>query len=185
MRKIFTACLLLSVFSVNAQNTKPQFTTSVQGGLLEGEQGSAFQLKAINGVQYKKWLAGIGVGLDYYQSRSAPLFLALRHFFHPTTKGLFLYADAGYNFPWLKPTEKDWDYISVKGGFYGEGGVGYQFPLRSKSFLFVSAGYSQKQYTGKYTYPIIIDVYPAPYPASTYEVDYTLRRLSIQAGLRF
>lgn len=184
MKKLFAGLLLFVSIGVQAQKSKPQFTALVQGGLLEGEQGSAFQLKAINGVRYKNWVGGIGVGLDYYQSRSVPLFLAVRHFFRQT-KGVFLYADGGYNFPWQTAEEKAWNYEAANGGFYGDGGIGYQFPLRNKSFLFLSAGYSQKQYSSEYAYASVLDVYPSPYPPQTYKVDYTLRRVSMQVGLRF
>jgi len=185
MKNLLAGVVLVFAIGVQAQKAKPQFTSLVQGGLLEGEQGSAFQLKAINGVKYKNWIGGIGVALDYYQSRSVPLFLAVRHFFEPTTKGVFLYADGGYNFPWQTAEQKSWDYQEASGGFYGDGGLGYQFPLRNKSFLFLSAGYSQKAYSGKYAYATVLDIYPSPYPTQTYKIDYTLRRVSLQLGLRF
>ncbi|MFI5151955.1 MAG: hypothetical protein ACHQET_01395 [Chitinophagales bacterium] len=61
-----------------------------QIGLLEAETGSAFQIQSVNGMQYKSWFGGIGVGLDYYRFRSIPFFLDLRKSFQSDGNGLFL-----------------------------------------------------------------------------------------------
>ena len=54
------------------------FQSLLQGGLLDGAAGPSWQLQTINGIYYKTWFAGIGVGLDYYTMRTIPLFLDLR-----------------------------------------------------------------------------------------------------------
>jgi hypothetical protein len=184
MKKWIKLFLLLASLQVAAQKKGLSYEGSVQSGLLEGETGSAFQLQTVNGVTYKTWSAGIGVGLDYYQSRSIPLFLELRKHFGAAQKAPFVYAGSGYNFPWLKASEKDWGYEKAHGGLYMDAGVGYQIPVLKKSLLFFSAGYSQKAYATYTAYPVMIDIYPSP-PAQTYKLDYTLRRLSIKTGLRF
>jgi hypothetical protein len=181
-----TIGLFLILFSLVAagQKSGPRFSTTLQGGLLEGESGGALQLKAINGVAYRYWTGGIGVGLDYYQTRTIPLFLDVRRSFGKNPKTPFLYASGGANFPW--PKQQESGNLKHTAGLYVDAGLGYQFPLRNKSFLFFSAGYSQKAYTLRYYYSWFSGwpVTSEPIPSS-YKIDYNLRRLSIQTGLRF
>lgn len=173
---------LLFSLSLSAQKSKPHFTTLLQGGLLEGERGSAFQVKAINGIAYRTWTGGLGVGLDYYHTRTVPVFLDVRKSFGKSLKAPFVYASGGVSFPWVKTAEAS--NLKHNAGLYMDAGMGYQFLLRSKSFLFFSAGYSQKEHTQRYYSPTPIDYYPWP-SQSTYKMEYSLRRLSVQAGLRF
>lgn len=187
MMKTFVQVLLLFLsLQVAAQQKRIIFESSVQGGLLEGESGSAFQLGTINGIQYKKWSAGIGAGLDYYHTRSIPLYLAFRKTFGSGTKAPFLYANGGYHFPWLTTEDKSWWYSAEsKGGLYFDAGIGYQLPVFKKnSALFFTAGFSQKNFTHERTDGPVIAIYP-PIPPSTRFYEYNMRRLSIQTGLRF
>jgi hypothetical protein len=184
MKKMIGFFFLLFSLGATAQKTKPAFVASVQGGLLEGEAGSAFQLKAVNGFQKQSWFAGIGVGLDYYHIRSLPLFLDLRRSFGKGAKAPFVYANGGYHFPWLKTGEQEWNDVDVKGGLYMDAGIGYAFPAFKNTALFFSAGYSQKNYTKVSGYPVYIDIFPPP-PMPKIVSDYKLRRFSIQTGLRF
>jgi hypothetical protein len=183
-RNLFKLLLLCIGLPAAAQTKNFTYDGSVAAGLLEGESGSAFQLQTINGVAYKTWSAGVGAGLDYYHSRSIPLFLAVRKSFGTSVKAPFLYAHGGYNFPWLRNVEKEWGYANAIGGLYADAGIGYQVPVLKKSALYFSAGYSQKNYSVEYAYPVYIDIYPAP-PSATYKTDNRLRRLSIRMGLRF
>ena len=183
MRNLFLFALLLIVIQVPAQKSKFGLQTLVQGGLLEGETGSAFQLQAINGVRHKTWAAGVGAGLDYYHARSVPLFLNLRKTFG-SGKAPFLYVSGGYNFPWLRVQDKEWNYQSAKTGLYYDAGIGYQLPVLKNSALLFSAGYSVKEYSTKAYSDVVIAIYPSP-PSDARTFDYTLRRISIKAGLRF
>lgn len=183
MKTIFPFLLLLLTLPA-ISHSQTTFESSVRGGLLEGDNGSAFQLQAVNGLRYKTWSVGLGVGLDYYMGRSFPLFFELRRSFGSTQKAPFVYAAGGYNFPWLKEAEKDWGFVKADGGLYTDAGIGYQLPVMKKSLLFFSLGYSQKAYAKYQSAPIWIDFFPSP-PAPTIKTDYTFRRLSIKTGLRF
>lgn len=183
MKKLIGLFLLLLSLGAVAQKVKPSFVATVQGGLLEGEAGSAFQLKAVNGFQKQSWSAGIGFGLDYYHTRSLPLFLDLRKSFGKGVRTPFVYANGGYHFPWLK-TDEQWNGVDVKGGLYMDAGIGYAFPAFKNTRLFFSAGYSQKNYSKVSGYPVYIDIFPPP-PMSKVTSDFKLRRFSIQTGLRF
>lgn len=185
MKKLFSFFLFFTCFYASAQNSGYKFQTIVQGGLLEGERGGAFQMQAINGFQFKTWFAGVGVGLDYYHVRSIPVFLNVRKAFKNSEKTPFLYVNGGYHFPWLKEEDKMWGITETSGGLYFDAGIGYQLPVMKKSSLFFSAGFSQKAYSQKGTDGVWIAIWPWPGPPQTRLYEYNLRRLSIQTGIRF
>lgn len=175
---------MLATLAAAGQKQPLLFRSTVQGGLLEGEQGTAFQVKTINSLQYRTWSAGVGVGLDYYHTRSIPLFLDLRKAFGKGEAAPFLYAGGGYHFPWLGEQDKIYGNVEATGGLYFDAGVGYQLPILKKSQLFFSAGFSQKNFSEKRGPDAIIDIYPPP-PVQVYTFEYNLRRLSLQTGIRF
>ena len=175
---------LAAVVTVQAQEKGLKFQSLVQGGLLEGEQGSALQLQTINGINFKTWSAGVGVGLDYYHTRSIPLFLDVRKAFSTQKKTAFLFASGGYNFPWLRKEDKLWMVSNSKGGMYYEAGIGYQVPVLKASALFFSAGYSVKEFSTTSQNGFVIAIYPSPAPYY-FQNNYNLQRISIKTGLRF
>lgn len=186
MRILFQIFLLILCIQASAQNKPFSFKSSVQVGLLEGEGGSAFQLHTINGFQHKTWFGGVGVGLDYYYTRTLPLFLSVRKDFHDGVKTPFLFVNGGYNVPWLREEDKDWYETTAKGGLYYDAGVGYQLHVFKTSALFFTLGFSQKNFsiTQKDGWMGIWPM-PNPMPSPSRVFDYNLRRLSIQTGLRF
>src|SRR5262245_27408802 len=102
---IFVSCTLFAQQAKENRAAKKNcgcsFNSLAQLGILEGEAGTAFQLQTINGIQFKTWSAGIGVGLDYYKYRSIPLFLDLRKYILNKPRTPFLYADGGIHFAWV------------------------------------------------------------------------------------
>lgn len=185
MRSLLKIVLLFLCVQASAQKQGYRYQGSVQGGLLEGKGGSAFQLQTVNGLQYKTWAAGVGVGLDYYHTRSIPLFLSLRKNMGAGSKTPFVYLNGGYHFPWLKEANDGWYISKAKGGLYYDAGIGYQVPVFKASSLFFSLGFSGKEFTRTQTFDgPVIAIYPAPWP-DTRLYEFNLRRLSIQTGLRF
>jgi hypothetical protein len=184
MKSFFFIPFIILAFAATAQKKGLSYQGSVQGGLLEGEIGSAFQLSTINGVQYKTWSAGLGAGIDYYQTRSIPVFLSMRKAFGSGTKAPFVYANGGYHFPWLKQSDKTWYTLEADGGLYYDAGIGYQLPVFKKSALFFTAGFSQKNMRRKEHDGVWIAIWPAP-PPQIRTIEQNLRRLSIQTGIRF
>ncbi|HEV7332993.1 MAG TPA: hypothetical protein VGN63_18295 [Flavisolibacter sp.] len=186
MRSIFQLVLLLFCVQASAQTKSFSFKSSVQAGLLEGEVGSAFQLQTVNGFQHKTWFGGVGVGLDYYHTRTIPLFLSFRKSFNDGVKSPFVYASGGYHFPWLRQQDKLWNESTASGGLYYDAGVGYHVPVLKTSALFFTLGFSQKDFSISHSDGYYIGIWPWPYPnAPRTTLDYNLRRLSIQTGLRF
>ncbi|RYZ58314.1 MAG: hypothetical protein EOO14_09890 [Chitinophagaceae bacterium] len=184
MRIVLQLALLLFCVQASAQEKSPLFQSTVQLGLLEGENGSAFQLQTVHGFNLKTWFAGVGTGLDYYHTRTIPLFVSLRKSFSHGVKTPFVYFNGGYHFPWLRQQDKLWAETKASGGLYYDAGIGYQLPVMKTSALFFTAGFSQKNFQTSTDYNYYIDIWPQPAPQRTVH-DYSLRRLSIQTGLRF
>ncbi|HEY0612445.1 MAG TPA: hypothetical protein VGD35_22375, partial [Chitinophaga sp.] len=68
-------------------------------------QGAA--LRAIVGYRFGwQWQTGVGIGLDDYSVRSAPVFGDIRYDFSRKDKTLFAYAGGGASIPW--PTKSQW-----------------------------------------------------------------------------
>src|SRR5687768_4020311 len=79
MKRNIAFILLLFLFQgIAAQKQKPKFTSINQAGVTWGGSGQTLQLQSINGIFYKTFSAGVGVGLDYYWQRTIPLFIDLR-----------------------------------------------------------------------------------------------------------
>ena len=184
LKIIIVLLVVTQPFLLFAQKNKPGFQSIVQGGILEGERGTSFQLQIINGIKYRTWSTGIGVGLDHYHTRSIPLFLDLRKTIFRETQTPFIYASAGYHFPWTRPKDAlMWSNENAKGGIYYDAGIGYQFAFLKRNSLFFSAGYSYKKFSQEVAQYVYCFVGPCPEHKQTFE--YQVRRLSIKTGLRF
>lgn len=182
--------LVFQLDAITQQVEKFKFNSINQFGCVTGAFGNALQVQTINGVSYKNFYAGAGIGLDYYYIRSIPAFLDVRKTIGSKNKAPFVYVSAGYNFPWLSNGDKGMLIESrgfvtnAKAGLYYDAGIGYQVPVLKKSSLFFSAGYSTKKFSTISYSAIAIDIYP-PQPPVYNQYNYTLRRISIKAGLLF
>ena len=165
--------------------SKAYFHSINQVGLLEGERGSAFQIQTINGVQYKSWYAGIGLGIDYYQIRGIPLFLDIRKEF--VKRKVFVYADGGVHYPWPTDNQNMMPISLTTGNFenglYADVGMGYQFVFTRHNSLVLSLGYSYKKVTQKTSTTIC--PFNGPCYVNKQEINYDLNRLSIKIGFAF
>lgn len=193
-----TVIFSLSFLLVTAQAKKKnhpntQFTSIVQLGILEGDAGKSFgQMQLVNGIQQNAWFYGLGIGIDYYGlKRSIPLFVDVKRDLKKGNKTPFVFADAGYNFSWLRDEEKNrtWDTdYKATGGLYYEAGLGYRFILKNKMVFGFSAGYSFKEQKETYGNTLIIEppIFPEQYykpPVDSY--DYKFRRISIKFNCSF
>lgn len=171
---------------------KPVFHSVEQLALVNGNSAVSGALQTVNGVGYGKWFAGIGAGIDFYRYRSVPVFLDLRRSFD-VKKGnkLFVYADGGYNLPWVKRKEPEftiWSWPSntdykYKGGAYMDAGFGYGVYLKGGDAFLLSAGYSHKYFSEKRTTTNLMG-------ENTETVDiqkftYSMNRLMIKLGWQF
>ena len=171
-----------------------QFHSINQAGLLEGESGSAFQLQTINGLGYRSWFTGIGVGLDYYRLRSIPLFLDLRKEFGRSAGRFFVYAEGGIDFAWATDKQKN-DYLdypyyqsnSFQNGPYAAAGIGYKLIFTRNLALVISPGFSykKKELKSSNTSNTYCPVNGPPCVASEDRYDYNFYRFSLNLGLVF
>jgi len=178
--------------SGNAQS-KITFSSQNYVGLLEGEQGSKFQLQTINGMRNRTWFVGLGTGIDWYYRRSIPAFLSVNNdFFRRGNRNFFIATDAGINFPWRDDKNYNvWGYVVEKSipGFYGEAGLGYKVGIgKTNDAVLIQLAYSYKHIREKvkniYYYPGIMIVSLQP-EVVTDRFDYYLRRLSLKLGWNF
>ncbi len=187
--------LILALFVANITSTislaqkkqgeKYIFSSRFGAGLLEGQTGSALQLQTIHGLNNKGWFMGAGVGLDYYNYRSIPLFLSFKRDLKPGSCGFFVQADVGLNIPWTR-TFPRWDEISsnFKPGLYWHGGLGYAVNLGSKKNQFlINLGYSYKH--AKEIKEIAVFCINPPCPPMIEEYNYHLRRISLGIAWQF
>ena len=194
MCRILFFAIMLSVtsFSLYAQDrettaNKPKgcscgFQSLLQGGLLEGAAGPSWSLQTINGVHYKSWFAGIGVGLDYYTMRTIPLFLDVRKEIFRKNRTPFLYADGGIQFDWLKTKEKrGWGSSEYDRGFYYDVGAGYKLGFGKRDALLVSAGYTMKALREE----LVVNPQCNEPPCNPDYYNYTFKRLSFKVGWQF
>ena len=169
----------------HSETSNIKFTSINQVGLLTGSAGQSASIQTINGITKDKWFAGIGTGIDYYGTRSVPVFVDVRRTLGNSLKSPFLYADGGINFPWISDGQKlsrPYTGTSSK-GVYLDAGAGLRFKIKNSSALLLSAGYSHKQVNNK-TDLMTIMIWPTP--EKTYEYyKYEYRRIVMKLGLEF
>ncbi|MGZ5222212.1 MAG: hypothetical protein ACXWC7_19150 [Chitinophagaceae bacterium] len=178
LKILFTSVLVGCFLFSNAQSSRIRYHGMVQAGLIHGVQEPAFLIQTIQGVQYKTWSVGLGAGLDAYYRQSAPLFIDLRKKILNKPNTPFLFADLGGNIPFDKSEKDIYLKTTYSGGKYYDIGVGYQWAMEKNTAFNLSIGYSHK-YINSISYYGYIDE-----PIKE-EMNYTLRRLSLKAGLSF
>lgn len=174
--------LLFAGHFVFAQD-KLKFHSLNYAGILEGEDGTAFQLQTINGVKYKTWFAGLGTGIDYYYYRSIPLFISVNKFLSAKKSSFFFSGDVGINFPWAKRGSSQ-EQGTASAALFWSGGAGYALNIKSSDHkILFSVGYSYKHIKDEKTYTI------CPFIPPCYEekqrLDYHLKRISVRVGWMF
>lgn len=193
LKKLIPALLVLQCIAAAAQGdsmgilksfrSKPSFQVLAAAGFSKGQSDQAFLWQIVPGLQYKTWFAGIGAGLDQYYLRGVPLFVDVRKYISPRLP-LFLYADAGLHFPWIKKTESSiWYTEDYKKGFYYDTGLGWSFNVNKQNKMIFSAGFS-----GKKVNKVIIhnnSWAPPGTPPPTSSIKYDFRTISVKAGFVF
>ena len=121
------------------------FSSINQAGFLIGSKVPAYQFQSINGIKYKTWFAGVGVGMENYFRAGIPVFFDVRKFLLKKSAAPFLYADVGVHIVRDKNDRlNQWYENQYHNGAYAEAGVGYKFGFSGKDRWLISAGYSYK-----------------------------------------
>jgi hypothetical protein len=191
--KFIHALLLCAILPLLAQAQQPgkkskagcscSFSSINQVGLLEGSGGHSAQVQTINGIRYKTWFTGVGVGLDYYRFRTVPIFFDIHKDLFNKVNTPFFYGNAGIHVPWVLDKEKNWwGRAEYNRGLYYDAGVGYSVNLGKNRALLFSGGISLKKIRETRYYEVVCITFPCPQQSEQY--DFTLRRFSLKAGLR-
>jgi hypothetical protein len=160
------------------------FSSINQVGVLKGEGWSSYFLfQTINGISYKTWFAGIGVGGDFYPVDGIPVFFDIRKNILKKKNTPFVYADAGIHFADMNKEESLWMRTEYTNGFYYDVGAGYKIGFNKRSGILLSAGYSYKAVDQKEFTSAGCGIYPCDESLSTYA--WRLNRWSFKLGWQF
>jgi len=142
------------MFVASSQETKKKqyhFHSINSLAMLNGDNGVSAAIQTVNGFTKGQWFAGIGMGLDYYQYRSVPVFAHLQYEFGQTRNKFFLYGDAGVNCSWVQKefyiTPTIWNGERVNNfnnGMYTDAGMGLKSAFKNGNAFILSLGYSRK-----------------------------------------
>jgi hypothetical protein len=182
---LFFLLLFFLCFSTSAQKGRLKFHSINAVGVSNGEKGGHLLLQTVNGLAFKNWYSGIGVGADYYQYKSYPLFIDGRRYFGKNDNG-FAYADLGYNLSGKNKPGKEVYYYSFyhfSGGIYTDIGIGYKIKLARNAALLFSTGYSYKEINNKVG--VINECLVAPCPVDYSNYKYANGRVVLKAGVDF
>ena len=184
---LFTALLILALGNDITAQERLRFSSINQVGILKGNSDQTYQLQTINGVSYRTWFAGIGVGMEEYYLKTFPLFIEVRRDLFSKRATPFIYADLGVSFPSDSEEKTAWQRSEYKKGMYYDCGIGYSIPIKGSLSFNFSAGYSLKETHESRYYHAFWDFPPYDGDEWNKEADYdfTFRRISIKAALRF
>jgi sRNA-binding regulator protein Hfq len=153
------------------------FYGTMEAGIQFNETQGAV-LRAIAGYRFGwQWQMGVGIGLDDYTVRSAPVFCDIRYDFSRKDKTLFMYGGAGAVIPWPTKTQREGGTDPSKKipGFYLHTGLGYKIRLEHNHSMHISAGYAHSEMSLRY---------PAGWP-SYFTYNYSYNRVTILLGYSF
>jgi opacity protein-like surface antigen len=184
-------CLFISAVHSQSKMQPPVFVMTVQGGIMEGQTDKTVpQFQLLGGIKKNAWVLSLGMGMDYYSSkRSVPVFVDFKNMFGKNRNSFFLYGAAGYNFSWLRNSQKInnwWGNVlshNQKGGLFYEAGMGYKVSLKNKMGFGLSAGYSYKEQSETIKYLPFCDRCLPPQPAIEPQPEiykYKFQRVSIK-----
>ena len=185
MRKCFFYIIVVlltgsTTYSQVKQAERLHFTSHNSGGFVAGESNAKPLVQTVNGVSMNGWFIGAGVGLDYYNIRSIPVFGEVRKQIFNKPFSPYLYAAAGHHYIWQEETEF-WK-TDYKGGFYYDFGIGYRVPVFKNKHVFFSAGYTGKQYSNMVNSMPWISVWPPP-DGSFIKEEHKETRIAVKVGL--
>ncbi|MGL6268837.1 MAG: hypothetical protein ACRC2O_12980, partial [Chitinophagaceae bacterium] len=166
------------------KNTRFQSYNAI--ALITGEKGAGFGIQSVNGVQWKSFFIGAGVGFDFYGISTTPVFLDIRKTFGQGKNKFFAYGDAGYNIAWPGSSSANFNssFQEMDGGFYSDLGIGYLVGFGKRDALILSAGYTFKSLSDNLVaYPLCIPGVVCEPVTERYE--YRFNRITIKAGWRF
>jgi hypothetical protein len=179
MRSVYILAIILLPATVFSQSATFRYSNISQAGIIHGGSQESWQIQTINGVGWKDYSLGIGVGYDPYHFKSVALFADLRKKIFDVDRSPFVYLDLGTNLPAKKKQVEPWQTIRYSGGAYADAGLGYSWKMQKGGNFIVSLGYSEKKITERY--------HSAwnPDDQDEFKTVYHFRRLALKIGLSF
>ena len=154
-----TSCFLIFCNLIFAQ--KKEFYLAPQVGLLNGNFHASEMFGLTAGVATTQWVYAVGASVDYYKSRSAPVFAEVKRMFADKKNTPFLYANAGINVDWVLANQHQhpqfWGWgapiadCSFSSGRFLEGGAGVNLKNKEGKGFILSLGYSSKSLSESWT----------------------------------
>lgn len=149
IKSLLLCCLLLILFRNNstaqaaAKSSTLHSFNSVQ--LLNGGSTVSASIHSVNGLQWNKFFAGIGVGFDYYYHTSIPVFVEGRYDIIGEKRKLQAFVNAGMHVPFSNVNQQaKFKTGDFKIGKLLAGGIDYLIPIKTDALIF-GVAYSQKQ----------------------------------------
>lgn len=170
------ACCILLALESGAQGAV-RFHSITQIGFLYGDTEKLPLLQSVNGIRYKRSSAGIGLGLDYYFTRSSTLFVHLQQDVLSGSSSPFFYAAIGSAMPVEKKVENELSRSEYERGLYYDLGIGYRCAVGEKLSLHFNLGYTRKE-----VHETRWSRFNFPQDEAQY-FDYSFRRISFKLGL--
>ncbi len=189
-RLLITICLACTAILASAQQTW-KFHPSFMAGTSAGQLHPYGQLKAFFALTKGPWSVGPGVAIDYYRYRTVPVFLSgTRDLSSPNSPTvLFLYGEAGINYPWYYPDINRYDYntYDYQPASWFSAGPGLRFRLSRNhpQAIVLTAGYTHKNVKEVQTSGQYCDPAACPMFTNRYAYTYINNVLTFAIGLRF
>lgn len=189
MKKLMILAMLCCFFiaAIAQQKNKPVFNSYTGAGIQAGQSDPAITVETINGIRYKKWFSGIGLGYSSYRYRTLPIFAEAKYFMGKQGR-FYVNGDVGYHVNVHTTYEEDAWYngVNYKGGVLLNSGVGIVLqPTRKHSFYFqLDYGLKQvRKVVKEYIYVGALPYNPGEYQYTTYKYDLTT--VSLKMGFKF
>jgi hypothetical protein len=192
MNRLFTVALICSInLSLKAQVAAPTGSPLMQRfhsfntfQLLTGSTTTSFAINSVNGFQYKKLFAGVGIGFDYYYHTTIPLFAEGRLDLGKRKGKFQVFANGGLGFAFSSPNRK----FEINEGHYRTAGlyaagIDYLVPAKKDAFI-LGIAFSYKQVVqmrdNNIWNPVLNRIENTPI-----KDQYSLNRIAIRAGWMF
>ncbi|MFY7898931.1 MAG: hypothetical protein ACOVNY_02030 [Chitinophagaceae bacterium] len=147
------ACSFTIAFA--QQSTSVKWVLEPQIQAIHGNSSTSVALSLATGFQKNNHRITVGLGVDNYQFRTAPLFTTYKHYLSSSLHKPFVFATAGYSVAWLTENQKAvhyrwniWNPISIK-SVYNNGymyalGVGYKVQLKKHQSISFTMAFDVK-----------------------------------------
>lgn len=170
--------------SASGSHSQPVFHSFNTIQLLNGSSATSIAINSVNGFQFSRLFAGVGIGFDYYFHTTIPLFAEARYELLSRKNKLQLFANGGVSFPFSGQDDKTWNRTGHynTGSLYGAG-IDYLLPVKSKAMI-LGIAFSNKQVIqmlDNNIWNLMLDrVENEPIREK-----YALNRIALRVGLRF